>query len=391
MQVEDNVKKAVTEYEDKKNLYENFTEKLYSLLKELLEENQIEYNVIDKRCKTIKSFQEKITRRDKDYSDPLNEIIDLAGLRIILYCEEDSDLVCDIIKKEFLIDWPNSIDKRQVLQPHEFGYLSVHYVISLNKDRANLTEWKPFNNLKAEIQIRTILQHAWASISHDIAYKQDQDVPKTLLRKLYLLSGLLELADDEFSSLRKKQESLEKEAKKKIESQKDTVEINFLTVAEFLNQFPFIQKVSREAKQLGFWITEKDYYISKLVRQCKDFNISTIQELETELLKADLLYKEYLKKLRSEVGGPWSISLSFLAFLLLLPQKKLSSDFSKRYGWTSVTADKTLEIASSYGFCNNCSRIDTLYTCINCNIGYCAQCFDFVSKFCKKCSHIKIS
>ena len=59
-----------------------------------------------------------------------------------------------------------------------------------------------FSNLNAEIQIRTVLQHSWASISHELEYKKITKSRSILQRKLFRLASLIELADEEFKSTR---------------------------------------------------------------------------------------------------------------------------------------------------------------------------------------------
>jgi hypothetical protein len=75
-------------------------------------------------------------------------------------------------------------------------------VISLGDSRRELVEWQAFAGKKAEIQVRTVLQHAWAAIDHKLRYKREREVPRELRRGLFRLSALLEVADKEFSRLR---------------------------------------------------------------------------------------------------------------------------------------------------------------------------------------------
>ncbi len=58
-----------------------------------------------------------------------------------------------------------------LLQEERFGYQSIHYLVKLKGERARLAEYRNLKDGVVEIQIRTILQHAWAEIEHDIQYK----------------------------------------------------------------------------------------------------------------------------------------------------------------------------------------------------------------------------
>ena len=112
------------------------------------------------------------------------------------------DTVSKIIDDNFEIDTESSVDKSKILKADQFGYLSVHYIVSLDSNRKNLKEYTEFKELKAEIQVRTVLQHAWAAIDHKLCYKSKEEIPAELRRKLYRISALLETADDEFDILR---------------------------------------------------------------------------------------------------------------------------------------------------------------------------------------------
>jgi ppGpp synthetase/RelA/SpoT-type nucleotidyltranferase len=190
-------------YQEKLPFYEGFANKLQELVMELVHKQDIEVAHIEARTKSVESFVEKIGREGKDYSNPLNEITDLAGIRVITYYREDTEKIGKIIKEEFDVDWENSVDLSQTLGPDTFGYLSTHYVVSLLDTRSELTEWESYRNLKAEIQVRTVLQHAWAEIEHTLLYKTPQKIPNDLKRQLFRLSALLELADEQFSALQR--------------------------------------------------------------------------------------------------------------------------------------------------------------------------------------------
>jgi len=188
-------------YELKRPEYEAFTKVLVSLVGQLLKAKPLDFSALEGRAKEIASFSDKIQREDKDYSDPINQITDLAGLRIITYQLADLEPVCEIIETNLEIDRANSVDKREIIEVDRFGYASVHYVVSLGASRAALPEYKKFAGLRAEIQVRTVLQHAWAAIDHKLRYKTKEEIPAKLRRRLFRISALLELADDEFGSL----------------------------------------------------------------------------------------------------------------------------------------------------------------------------------------------
>ena len=91
----------------------------------------------------------------------------------------------------------NYTDKRNDLGENKVGYLSVHYVVSLPNEIVNKPDYADLQNLKCEIQLRTVLQHAWAQIFHDRQYKFNNAVklPDELKRTTNLIAGNLELSD----------------------------------------------------------------------------------------------------------------------------------------------------------------------------------------------------
>jgi len=190
----------ILDFETRSVQFNNFSEKMHILLKELLEQNEITYHSIAKRVKDKTSLVKKI--RNKNKYKNLNEITDVVGCRIITYFEDDVEKIVKIISNEFTIDEKNSTDKKKILDPEKFGYLSYHIVCSVNSGRNELIEYKNYKDVKFEIQIRTILQHAWAEIEHDIGYKSSIEVPRDFRRKFSRIAGMLEIADDEFTRLK---------------------------------------------------------------------------------------------------------------------------------------------------------------------------------------------
>ena len=206
------------EYDSKRSLYELFASEVKHLLQGILREESIECNAITCRLKDRDSLSEKIDRKHDKYKC-LGDLTDIAGVRIITYYTEDVDKVTEIVEREFAIDRENSIDKRESLEPDRFGYCSVHYVVEMNQDRLKLREYQAFSGLKCEIQIRSVLQHAWAEIEHDLGYKSEIGIPKSIRRNFSRLAGLLEIADKEFQEIRSFLQTYQEEALEKLKQE----------------------------------------------------------------------------------------------------------------------------------------------------------------------------
>ena len=189
------------DYERDLHTYQEFTAGLEDLIVRLLRTNRISPHSVTSRAKAHDSLKRKLKRRGRGHIS-LEEITDLVGIRVITYFADQAEEVARVIEDNFDVDKTRSGDKRLLLDPDRFGYLSLHYVVRLDPDRRSLSEWRKFSEFPAEIQIRTILQHAWAEIEHDLGYKTKFAVPVSIRRGFARLAGLLELADDEFRRLR---------------------------------------------------------------------------------------------------------------------------------------------------------------------------------------------
>lgn len=137
-------------------------------------------------------------RRHESYSS-LEDVTDKVGVRVVTRYSSDVDHVCAVLTSEF--DVLEDVDHR-VASVETFGYSSRHLVLILGPTRKGLPEWRQYGDLRAEVQVRSILQHAWASISHGLDYKSDKEVPSEVRRKLFRVAALLETGDDLFDSFR---------------------------------------------------------------------------------------------------------------------------------------------------------------------------------------------
>lgn len=149
------------------------------------------------RIKTVDSYCEKVLIR-KPKEHPLLDTTDKVGTRVVLLNTTDVSIVCGFIEQ--CEDWivqehSKSIDQIISEHPEEFAYLSEHYIV---KPKQNYTAGCKIELLTCEIQIRTILQHAYAEISHDTMYKKDVSLSSQYKRMLASSMAFLEAADKNF-------------------------------------------------------------------------------------------------------------------------------------------------------------------------------------------------
>ena len=134
------------------------------------------------------------------------------GIRIVCSYELDLEVVSGILKNNF--DVHEDIDKLHDLGVDRMGYHGNHYVVTLGS-RYSGTRYDGITQLKCEIQVRTILQDAWAIISHQLVYKNEHAIPTRLRRDLNNVASLLEIAQGVFDSVRDKRSSYIEEIQQK--------------------------------------------------------------------------------------------------------------------------------------------------------------------------------
>jgi len=124
------------------------------------------------RAKDIDSLLKKlILKPEKTYQT----LTDKAGVRVVVKFTEEIDIVGRFIETRFTEHVKD--DKRAKLKIDQVGYQGIHYDIKLNTDEAKASD---FEGLGAEIQVRTLAQHLWSDMSHELGYKPEMQVPDSM-------------------------------------------------------------------------------------------------------------------------------------------------------------------------------------------------------------------
>jgi ppGpp synthetase/RelA/SpoT-type nucleotidyltranferase len=186
---------AIQRYQHVRPRYQLLHDHLRKQLEDLMQRLGI-YPIIMGRVKSIESFAEKIQRPGKIYQDdPVTEMLDLCGFRVITHTLDEVHILAELIQKEFLVDPLQFEDKEEKLAFREFGYLSKHFALHVH-------EPPQLTGLKAELQLRTMAQHLWADIYHELGYKNEFQLPKRWEREFARLAALLENCDQGFQAIK---------------------------------------------------------------------------------------------------------------------------------------------------------------------------------------------
>jgi ppGpp synthetase/RelA/SpoT-type nucleotidyltranferase len=232
--------KAAAAYRERRSLYGEFARCVKTLVDEALRGSDVKTQSVDWRVKTLDSFARKAAQvhpldptRPK-YETPLSDIKDMAGVRVITFLPTAVGQVVEAVEDQFeVIERDDKFDRLMVEE--RFGYQSVHRLVMLSRRRAELPEYARFAGLIGEIQVRTILQHAWAEIEHDMQYKAGTTVDPSLRRRFMAVAGMLEIADHQFQTMQDEVRRRRRAATESIEEGRlDRAELTSETLRSYL-------------------------------------------------------------------------------------------------------------------------------------------------------------
>lgn len=203
-------------YDERLPLFEELRTEVEFAIRAAFRDHPVRLHSIRSRVKARDSFLGKISR--KGYSSPFTQMPDLVGARIVCLFLDDLPIVDGVIKEIF--DVFDKDDKTNATAPEMFRYRSVHYQARIRSDHVG-PHYDNIKHFDFEIQVRTILQDAWASVEHTLAYKGPTSIPNELKRDINALVGLFHVADKSFQHLRDEIRRSEQSAKELLEESVD--------------------------------------------------------------------------------------------------------------------------------------------------------------------------
>ncbi|GAA1172392.1 bifunctional ribonuclease/(p)ppGpp synthase [Ornithinimicrobium humiphilum] len=205
----DPVRAAVRAYVRDRPALEEATRGYVRLVTDLLDEAGINYLAVTGRTKSVESFAGKVERlldRGVAPEDLEEQITDQVGVRVVTYVLTDVAAVADLLGDQLRVLDDRDMG-RETASEGRWGYASRHVLVQVDEDSARVADDPARAALAgrtASVQVRTVLQHAWAEFEHDIRYKGSvpEEHANDLDRRFALAAGLLELADREFETIR---------------------------------------------------------------------------------------------------------------------------------------------------------------------------------------------
>ena len=317
--MDSHVTQLLEEYKSNLPIYEEIRKIVIDKLNEFSVDFNTLINSITSRIKAEDSLQKKLELKGNKYQTIL-DVTDIVGARIVTFYSDDIDKFAAKIEQTFDIDFDNSIDKRKLFNIDQFGYMSVHYICTIPKEMYFDKDHPEINEIRFEIQIRSVLQHAWATIEHDTGYKSDVEIPKEYLRALNRLASLLELADESFCEIRNSLEDYRRRVRQVVSSGNFAdVDLNIDTLNMYIENGGFQVLNKRIATINNMEI--QDANINIFLNVFKAFRFKTLKDLD-DFIKdySDLAYEFSIRQfdgkdiaIITSIAGPLSLSIVFIA------------------------------------------------------------------------------
>ncbi|MBL8923562.1 MAG: hypothetical protein JNJ54_32205 [Myxococcaceae bacterium] len=264
---------------------------LHARVEHLLREAGVPVSFVTWRLKEPASLAHKLARPDKSYH-ALWDVTDLVALRVSVSFEDDIERVARLIERSFQVDFGHSLER---VRPA--GYRSVHYVCA--------HPGGPHVDFRFEVQVRTALQHAWAEVEHDLGYKVNDAVPEAIRRRFSRVASLLELADQEFVSIRDDLASSREAARATLARSDGDLPIDLVSLDALVRQ-PVLEALDQSvARALGQPLVEAVFFPDYLVEVLKLSGLGStakvLQALEHHAAEVPAVLPKYLAFARHEL------------------------------------------------------------------------------------------
>jgi len=210
-----------------------------------------------------------------------------------------------VIEREFVVDRENSVDKRDT-EPDRFGYNALNYVCTHLPKRVSDVEYKKFGGVRCEIQITSILRHAWSEMEHEW-YDLKDAYPAVVKRRFYRIAALLELAESEFLDIRNRRTQYERSVAVRVEANVLDLPIDAVSLRSFIEQEGIVSQIDSSLVRVigrGQETKPDDAWIERRASSLKFLGLTKLQDLRDSLEQFKNAIPEYVDRCRREKLWP---------------------------------------------------------------------------------------
>lgn len=170
------VKSILEELRNEQPLYASYLSATKQILENLLTRHGFNAQVILVRIKKEDSLLKNLKTKEKK-AKKLADVNDVAGCRVIFYYDHEATRFFNYLEEEFVVSHAKRFTSYD-LGKEETGYNAMHAIVHLNDARLQLIEYQKYKGIPCEIQITTAIYHAWQEVTHDILYKDNDEMEK---------------------------------------------------------------------------------------------------------------------------------------------------------------------------------------------------------------------
>jgi len=199
----DSLRDQVELFESQRARYERLTDVLRELL-EKVAERVAPLAIVHARTKSIANFAERVQRDRARFE----ELRDLCGARIVVHTEDQIREVCALLERYFEVDTKESMAEETAAGVPRPGFAARRLIVRLDRLRAHalsaaLAVEVPSEalGLRAEIEVQTVLEHAWAHVSREMGHAERLPLPARWSEELREVARVLEAVDTAFARI----------------------------------------------------------------------------------------------------------------------------------------------------------------------------------------------
>lgn len=304
----------IKKYENEKEVYKKWGKFVTNYVAEQL----VIQNLYDKiikiepkpRLKDNKSLISKGFYRDKKYKNPYEEITDKVGTRFVVLLTTEISHISKIVEKceSWIQSKDRDFEEEKLKAPEFFTYQSVHYIVR-NKNSFDFENSTIPIDIPCEIQIRTLLQHAYSELTHDTIYKPTVRTTPKIKRLIARSMALIETTDNIFLNVMEELNNIENKRKELLNK-----------LSEFYKSF---NNLEFEPKMNNIILDSFDKILENVnINEVFKFfdNNQTLKNIIKRKSKTELLYSQpiilllyyFLTKYTNETKNKWPLSFSHL-------------------------------------------------------------------------------
>jgi hypothetical protein len=173
--------------------------------------------------------------------------------------------------------------------------------------RAGDVEYKRFSSVRCEVQITSVLRHAWSEIEHEW-YDLKDAYPNSIKRRFYRLAALLELAESEFLDLRKSKTQYERSLAVQVEAKVPDLSTDALSLRSFIEQDPTVMELDKLVADAMDATVSSGTVTDKVIEKWSDVanaaGMRKLQEVRESLEKYRAVLPVFVRRFRQELYLP---------------------------------------------------------------------------------------